>query len=52
MSRPLKKTHLLRCTRFARSNVQHEYAYARQIFVRLASETFLSGLQKKFIEAS
>jgi hypothetical protein len=50
MTRPLKKAHLLRCTRFARSNVQHEYARVRQIFVRLASGTFVSGLQRKLIE--
>jgi hypothetical protein len=44
MNRRLKKTHLLRSTRLARSNVPQEYASARRVFVRLASAIFLSRL--------
>ena len=43
----LKKAHLFRCTRIARSNVLPEYACAREFIARLASGTFLIRLQEK-----
>ncbi|HET8579989.1 MAG TPA: hypothetical protein VFL31_03245, partial [Nitrospiraceae bacterium] len=48
LSRPLKKTHLLRCAQSPRSNVLDKYAFARRSFVRLASEIFLSSLATEF----
>ena len=43
----LKKAHLFRCTRIARSNVLPEYACAREFIARLAAGTFLIRLQEK-----
>jgi hypothetical protein len=39
---------MLRCAQSSRSNVLPKYACARQLFARLASETFLSSLQSEF----
>ena len=47
-SRLLKKTHMLRCAQSPRSNVLPKYASARRFFARLASEIFLSSLQREF----
>ena len=47
MNRLLKKTHMLRCAQSSRSNVHTEYACARRVFARLASEIFLSSLFSK-----
>jgi hypothetical protein len=47
-SRPLKKTHILRCARSSRYNVLAKYASARRFFARLGSEIFLSSLQSGF----
>ncbi len=49
MTDPLKKAHLRRCTRPARSDVPSKYAFACEFFVRLASGTFLNGLSLKQI---
>jgi len=49
MHRPLKKAHLLRCTRPPCSDVLNKYASARRFLVRLASETFLTGLETEFL---
>src|SRR5438132_3172656 len=48
-ARLLKKTHRLRCAQSPRSNVLAEYAFARRVFARLASEIFLSSLQTEFL---
>src|SRR5262249_176713 len=42
--RPMKKTHLRRCTRPTRSNVPQRVRLRSSAFARLASETFLIGL--------
>ncbi len=47
-NRPVKKAHLRRCARPARSNVLLQYASARWLFARLASGTFLTGLRTGF----
>src|SRR6266478_285130 len=39
---------MLRCAQSPRSNVLVKYASARRFFARLASEIFLSSVQKKF----
>jgi hypothetical protein len=44
----MKKAHLLRCARTARSNVLLKYASARGFFARLASGTFLTRLETEF----
>src|SRR5215475_3740399 len=44
LARPLKKTHLLRCTRPTRSNVLQRVRLRSSIVARLASEILLSGL--------
>ena len=57
--RPLKKAHLLRCARSPRSNVLYKYASAEPVLsepkdrflARLASETFLTGLETEFFNA-
>jgi hypothetical protein len=45
MMRPLKKIHLLRRARFARSNVPPQHVHAREL-VRLPSGILLTGLGK------
>jgi len=50
-NRPLKKAHLLRCARPPLSDVLFKYAFARQLLARLASGTFLTGLEKFFSTA-
>ena len=42
----LKKAHLFRCARITRSNVLPECACAREFIARLASATFLIGLNR------
>jgi len=44
----LKKAHLLRCARSARSKVLPKYASARGFFARLAPGTFLISLRRGF----
>ena len=48
LSRPLKKTHMLRCAQSIRFNVPPEYVSAYRSFARLASDIFLSSLQDTF----
>jgi len=45
----MKKADLRRCARLLRSNVLHTYASAHLIFARLASPTFLIGLQRSLL---
>jgi hypothetical protein len=48
----LKNAHLFRCARIARSNVLSEYACARELIARLASETFLIRLRERVFRQS
>src|SRR5262245_4507439 len=50
--RPMRKADLLRCARSLRSNVLHKYTSAHRIFARLASRTFLTGLQDGLLKSS
>jgi NitT/TauT family transport system substrate-binding protein len=47
----MKKADLLRCARSTRSNVLHKYASARRFSARLASRTFLIGLQSRLLKS-
>src|SRR5215831_16616099 len=48
----MKKANLLRCARLLRSNVLHTYACAHRMLARLASRTFLTGLQDGSLKSS
>src|SRR5262245_11638985 len=48
----MKKANLLRCARLLRSNVLQTYTCAHRMFARLASRTFLTGLQDDSLKTS